>query len=185
VSWRLKEFLLDVKGLDETAFVTRYPHPLLLSEGQGAQGASGKLVGGDSSTRKIGTVEEVAAYADESDDAWVIPVRRKESSQHQTIITIGRGEECDVRLAHPLVSKKHAYFMHDAQGFSLCDADSTNGCFADGNKLEAHKPFRLADSVALRFGPAVKYRFFGSRAFFAFCAMRLKMRDRSGAQAKK
>ena len=87
-----------------------------------------------------------------------------------------------MRLAHPLISKKHAYFTHDAQGFSLCDADSTNGSFADGNKLEPHKAFRLADSVALRFGPAVRYRFFGCRAFFAFCSMRLRIK--TSAQAK-
>jgi hypothetical protein len=181
VSWRLKEFLSQVKGLDEAAFVTRYPHPLLLSEGHGAGGASGRAEG-DAPTRKLGTVEEIAAYAEDADDAWVVPVTRKETSQHPSIITVGRGEECDVRLAHPLISKKHAYFTQDAQGYNLCDADSTNGCFADGNKLEPHQPFRLSDSMALRFGPAVKYRFFGCRAFYAFCSMRLRIR--TSAQSK-
>lgn len=179
MSWRFKEFLQLVKGLDEAAFVAQYPYPVLLSEGQGASGASGKL-GGDAPTRKIGTVEELAAYSGgESDDAWVLPVRKRDADQHRTIITVGRGEDCDIRLAHPLISKRHAYFTQNAEGWSLNDAESTNFTFADGNKLEPHRPYRLSDSIALRFGPAVKYRFFAAAAFHAYCAMRARMKDSS------
>lgn len=175
--WRFKDFLSSVKGIDEAGFLKKYPFPLLLSEGQGASGASGKIVGGDAPTRRVGTVEELAAYqANESDDAWVVPIRRKEGSK-LSIVTVGRGEECDVRLAHPLISKKHAYFTEGADGWTLSDAESTNCTFADGDKLEPHKPRRLDDSVVLRFGPAVKYRFFGPRAFHAYTAMRARMKD--------
>jgi len=180
VSWRFKEFLAQVKGLDEAGFIAKHPYPLLLSEGQGASGASGRVVGGDAPTKKLGTVEELAAYTGgDSDDAWVLPVRRKEASK-LSIITVGRGEECDIRLAHPLVSKKHAYFQQDAQGWLLCDAESTNLTFVDGEKLEPHKGRRLADSLVLRFGPAVKYRFFGNASFHAYCAMRARMKDAEG-----
>ncbi|MEZ0228440.1 MAG: FHA domain-containing protein [Planctomycetota bacterium] len=177
MTWRFGDFLSQVKGLDETGFRTMHPYALLLSEGQGASGASGKMVAADIPTRKIGTVEELAAFAQSGgEDAWVIPVRRKEGSQ-LSIITVGRGEECDIRLAHPLISKKHAYFQQDAEGWLLADAESTNCTFVDGDKLEAHKPRRLNDSVVLRFGPAVKYRFFLSQSFHAYCSMRARMKD--------
>lgn len=178
MSWRFKDFLLDVKGLDEAAFLARHPYPLLLSEGQVSNGASGRVTGADAPTRKVGTVEELAAYAAaaESDDAWVLPIRRKETSR-LTIITVGRGEECDVRIVHPLVSKKHAYFQETEAGFCLADAASTNCTFVDGDKLEPHTPRPLTDSLLLRFGPAIKYRWFGPRAFFAYCSMRARMKE--------
>ncbi len=184
VSWRFKDFLAHVKGLDEAGFIAKHPYPLLLSEGQGASGASGRVVLADAATKKLGSVEEVAAHAgSESDDAWVVPVKRKDTSK-LTIVTVGRGEECDIRLAHPLVSKKHAYFQQDAQGWLLADAESTNLTFVDGEKLEPHKGKRLADSIALRFGPAVKYRFFGNAAFHAYCAMRARMKEGEGKSSQ-
>jgi hypothetical protein len=185
VTWRFGEFLSQVKGLDETTFRMKHPYALLLSEGQGASGASGKIVAADASTRKIGRAEELAKYArDGGEEAWVIPVRRSSSSQ-LSIITVGRGEECDIRLAHPLISKKHAYFQQDAEGWLIADAESTNCTFMDGEKLEPHKPRRLTDSVVLRFGPAVKYRFFSPQSFHAYCAMRARMKDPASPETRR
>jgi hypothetical protein len=182
VAWRFKEFLGRIKGLDEAGYLATYNFPILLSEGQGSASASGKL-GGDEPTKKIGTVQELVSFTNESEDAWVLPLRRKETSSHGTIVTVGRGEDCDIRLSHPLVSKRHAYFTQDAEGWFLNDAASTNCTFCDGDRLEPHKPHRLADSIALRFGPAVKYRFFAARGFYAYCAMRLRMKSTDAARA--
>ncbi len=178
MSWRFKDFLQAVKGLDERAFLDTYPFPLIMSEGLVSNSASGKLAHAESGTKKLGTVEELAAATanSDTDDAWVVPVRRKETSKLR-IVTVGRGEECDIRIAHPLVSKRHAYFTEDAEGWLIADAQSTNCTFADGDRLEPLTPRRLQDSIALRFGPAVKYRFFGPRAFHAYCIMRLRMKE--------
>jgi hypothetical protein len=182
VAWRFKEFVIEAGGLDEAGFVAKHPYPLLLSEGLGALGASGKNLG-DAPTRKHGNAADVAASTTDNDDAWVVAVRRRDAST-LTIVTVGRGEECDIRLSHPLVSKKHAYFQQDAEGWLLADAESTNLTFADGDKLEPHKPRRLADSVALRFGPVVKYRFFRPQAFHAYCSMRARMKDDTASQPR-
>jgi hypothetical protein len=176
VSWRFKEFLAHAKNLEESKFLELYPFPLLLSEGQGASSASGKVIGVDAPTKRVGKVEDLVAAQDASDDAWVVPVSRKEGSK-LSIVTVGRGEECDVRLVHPLISKRHAYFQQDPEGWLLADAESTNCTFVDGDKLEPHKLCRLNDSVVLRFGPATKYRFFSARAFAAYCSMRGRMKD--------
>jgi FHA domain len=184
VSWRFKDFLEQVKSLDEQAFLARFPFPILMSEGQISNGASGKITAGET-TKRLGTVEELAAStSSDVDEAWVVPVRRKETSKLK-IVTVGRGEECDIRISHPLVSKKHAYFSQDAEGWLIADAQSTNCTFADGNRLEPLTPQRLQDSIALRFGPAVKYRFFGPQAFLAYCSMRLRMKDPDPSKTSK
>jgi pSer/pThr/pTyr-binding forkhead associated (FHA) protein len=106
----------------------------------------------------------------------VLTVARRDRSKHASIVTVGRGEDCDVRVVHPLVSKRHAYFTQNDQGWHLADAESSNGTFVDGNRLEPHKLQPLHDSVVLRFGPEIKYRFFGPVAFFKYVSMRARMK---------
>ncbi len=175
MSIRFSDFIAENRDLDEEAFVARHVYPFLASEGAANAGA----IGASEPTKKIerdeGGGPRAVAIGSQGDVQLVLPVR-KQSGKHATIITVGRGEECDVRLSHPLVSKKHAYFTQDAQGWVLADADSTNGTWADGARLEPHKPVRLEDGTALRFGPALKVRFFSSRAFYEFMSLRARMK---------
>jgi hypothetical protein len=176
VSIRFSDFLAENRELDEAAFVARHPYPFLVSEGS----AAAPVASASEPTRKIEKDEMRGKTgrtpAPSSESSFVVPIR-KATERHATIITCGRGEECDVRLGHPLVSKKHAYFTTDATGaWLLCDAESTNGTWCEGTRLEAHKPFKLEDGAALRFGPALKLRFFGNRAFFEFVNLRARMK---------
>jgi hypothetical protein len=171
----LEDFVLKAKDLDETKFTATYPNPFLISE----SGITGTGSGAWSSP-EAPTQTSVRQPPDEGSDKGkatvVIPVLRRDSSRHTSIVTVGRGEECDIRLAHPLVSKRHAYFTQNEKGWCIADADSSNGTYADGNRLEPHRLHLLADSEVLRFGPEIKYRFFTTASFYKYVAYRARIK---------
>lgn len=75
-------------------------------------------------------------------------------------IRIGRGRECDVRLAgdvESVVSRVHAELTVGASGaLTLCDAGSSNGTFVNDERVTAPMPVRLGDRIALgRGGPVL------------------------------
>lgn len=47
-------------------------------------------------------------------------------------LVIGRGRGADVVLAEPTISRAHAAFGHDGEGFFVQDLGSTNGTFVNG-----------------------------------------------------
>lgn len=62
---------------------------------------------------------------------------------------VGRDPGCDVVLADPTVSRKHAVLEVRAAGFRLRDLKSGNGSFVDGHAVEQAE---LTGSERLRFG---------------------------------
>ncbi len=62
---------------------------------------------------------------------------------------IGRGMECDVVLTDPLCSRIHGIVSQDDDGWWLRDAESRNGTFVDGQKVDEA---RLLDGCLLRMG---------------------------------
>ena len=49
-------------------------------------------------------------------------------------LVIGRSRECDVRLADPNVSRKHAEIRQEGSAFYVVDLDSTNGTEVNGRR---------------------------------------------------
>jgi pSer/pThr/pTyr-binding forkhead associated (FHA) protein len=62
---------------------------------------------------------------------------------------IGRGEDNDIVLADPSVSRAHAEIESDAAGPLVRDLDSTNGTAVNGRRVRAE---RLHDGDELSFG---------------------------------
>jgi hypothetical protein len=65
--------------------------------------------------------------------------RRYELGGERTLI--GRSKDCDIQLADPNVSRRHAEVRRDGGAFLLVDLDSTNGIEASGKRvrrLELH-----------------------------------------------
>src|SRR5438105_12367832 len=50
-------------------------------------------------------------------------------------ILIGRTQECDLVLAHPMVSRQHAELEKTAEGLRLTDLGSMNGLTVRGQRL--------------------------------------------------
>jgi hypothetical protein len=68
-------------------------------------------------------------------------------SEH--ILTIGRLPECNIVLADPNVSRKHAEIRPRGQGFVLTDFNSTNGTRVNGIRVGEHV---LQDGDEIAFG---------------------------------
>jgi Protein of unknown function (DUF3662)/Inner membrane component of T3SS, cytoplasmic domain len=62
---------------------------------------------------------------------------------------LGRSKDCDIRLADPNVSRRHAEIRPDGDGYKVVDLDSTNGIEVDGKRL---KELALADGARFTLG---------------------------------
>jgi hypothetical protein len=51
------------------------------------------------------------------------------------VTTIGRSSDCEIVLADPNVSRKHAEIRHIGEGYSLIDLGSTNGTEVNGQRV--------------------------------------------------
>ena len=67
-------------------------------------------------------------------------------------VTVGRIDTNDVPLDDVSVSRFHAWLQQDAKGWVLCDADSKNGTFCDGKRLEPKQKLPITDKAKLKFG---------------------------------
>jgi pSer/pThr/pTyr-binding forkhead associated (FHA) protein len=54
---------------------------------------------------------------------------------HREVITIGRDQQNDIVITHPLASRRHATLEHDAHGYLVRDLKSTNGTFVNGQVI--------------------------------------------------
>jgi Protein of unknown function (DUF3662)/FHA domain len=68
----------------------------------------------------------------------------------QTVTTIGRGTDVDIRIDDPGISRKHAEFRvaTDGSGFSVIDLASTNGTYI-GNQKVAERLLTDGDEVRM------------------------------------
>ena len=72
------------------------------------------------------------------------------------LLTIGRGDDCDVRLTDHSVSRKHALIEPSTEGYFVSDQHSTNGTFVNDKQLD--NPWLLQDGDYLRVGNCL-YRY--------------------------
>jgi pSer/pThr/pTyr-binding forkhead associated (FHA) protein len=61
---------------------------------------------------------------------------------------IGRGVDADLAVAEPTISRLHAAFEREGDGFTLLDLGSTNGSRVNG-KRETHARLRDGDEIEL------------------------------------
>lgn len=61
------------------------------------------------------------------------------------LVTVGRDEECDIKLESKCVSRKHARFYYEDSNWYIVDTNSTNGVWLNGNRLEPNVRYRLFD----------------------------------------
>jgi len=107
-------------------------------------------------------IHQVAMQTRKSEGGTLLRTLTREDAQgvvhllNKSSISIGRGQECDIRLRSSSVSRYHAVLRisHDAVIFE--DMNSTNGCFVNGRRI-TRRLLRDGDllkvgAVPLRFG---------------------------------
>jgi hypothetical protein len=64
-------------------------------------------------------------------------------------VTLGRSKDCDIRLADPNVSRRHAEIRPDGDSWTVVDLGSTNGIEVDGRRV---KELALTDGARFTLG---------------------------------
>jgi len=64
-------------------------------------------------------------------------------------VVLGRSKDCDIRLADPNVSRRHAEVRPADPGYVIVDLDSTNGIEVDGKRV---KELELTDGIRFNLG---------------------------------
>ena len=64
-------------------------------------------------------------------------------------VVLGRSKDCDIRLADPNVSRRHAEVRPVGDGYKVVDLDSTNGIEVDGKRV---KELELEDGTRFTLG---------------------------------
>lgn len=72
----------------------------------------------------------------------------------ESVITIGRANDCTIVLADPNVSRHHAEVRPGAEGFVVIDKGSTNGTKVNGSRVSEHL---LRDGDEVSFGNTVMH----------------------------
>ena len=63
--------------------------------------------------------------------------------------TIGRGDDCRIRLGDAAVSRTHAKIVVNGQALILSDLDSTNGTYVNGARIDCTTILRGGDRVRI------------------------------------
>lgn len=90
----------------------------------------------------------------EANDMAIYPLAKKPGASFPDRITIGRTSNNDVVIAHPSVSRLHAYVRH-ADGWLVADAGSKNGSWLGEGRLEPRRETALSPAAVLRLGDVV------------------------------
>lgn len=171
------DFLLSVAGLGREKFLSRITDPYLcftdlpgLAEQQQQEAVLTRpfrtLREADSTPPVPSKLLERGLKGDLG-IVGVIPVRKEAGSNAFTMmITLGRAPNNDLVIPDRRVSKFHLYFQHGPRGWTLTDANSTNGTAIDGLELEPRATVALHSGIELELSGTVRAVFLEPPALY-------------------
>lgn len=62
---------------------------------------------------------------------------------------LGRGEDCDIRITYPAVSRRHAVIRYDGHHFRIADCGSKSGTFVNGSPADDEIKLRSGDTITV------------------------------------
>jgi hypothetical protein len=82
----------------------------------------------------------------------VLVLEKTTNNPYSELIFVGRSATCDLVIRDSSVSKAHAVFMRDAEGFFVLDNRSHNGTFVNARRLATAERVKVKTGDCLLFG---------------------------------
>ncbi|MHC5079922.1 MAG: FHA domain-containing protein, partial [Planctomycetota bacterium] len=145
---KIKEFCARFKDLPENVFTVRFPDPFLVISMVIRSGETSVLYKNHEKKSKDetlkGSVDEEAGRI----LIIVVPLKKKGVGPGGPI-TVGRGQDNDIVIPHPSVSRCHAVFKEDlaAGVYSVTDLGSSYGTAIESGMLEPNQPSPVKDGA--------------------------------------
>ncbi len=152
-----KVLFADCGMLAPDEFVAQHPEPFLVE-------AAAQTYGGGQRFQTRAGVEAFDQMIQEgytrelTDGSKLFPVA-KSTKTFPDKVSIGRARNTDIIIPDGDLSKLHAMITVSPDGYSIADADSKNGTFVNGRRLEGGENRELKDDDLVWFGPRISFRF--------------------------
>lgn len=172
---KLEKYHRKYGRMDRESFVLVHEHPVVVYE----IGGVGAAVRDFDSYAATSTANEPTAYGPMEEDALertlVALVAKSDRNQFRDKILLGRSPVSDIVVAHPSVSKMHAFFERDPEkGYRLFDGDSRYGTALNGQILDKGVGVPVKSRDALVLAGYVSLTFLAPGDFFEFMMMAAK-----------
>jgi DNA-binding response OmpR family regulator len=92
------------------------------------------------------------------------PLAGREFRLDRDVITLGRGDECDVVVPERQISRVHMRIRREATGYFLEDLDSKNGTFVNGRQVQPGASVLLQDGDEIQLALCARMVFVGAEA---------------------
>jgi DNA-binding winged helix-turn-helix (wHTH) protein len=92
------------------------------------------------------------------------PLAGREFRLDRDVMTLGRGDECDVVVPERQISRGHMRIRREATGYFLEDLGSKNGTFVNGRQAQSGASVLLQDGDEIQLALCVRMVFVGAEA---------------------
>lgn len=168
----LQTYLPLRESLSREEFVQRFNHPFLMQEmAHGDEGDElDEKEGFDFRTQAFNRpiIRSPLDGRPAGDEYLVRKVVKCAANPFQSKIIVGRATNSDIVLDFQPISKFHAFFMKepDVEVYSLTDAESKNGTYLDGQKLEPNQKVFLSEGAVISFSQQVEMLYYSPQDFY-------------------
>ena len=95
------------------------------------------------------SAQELGMEPEPEQEPATVTVDGNQHRLEKSVVVLGRSKDCDIRVADPNVSRRHAEIRQEGSTFWIVDLDSTNGVAVNGR---AQKRAKLDDEDRITLG---------------------------------
>jgi len=168
---KLQKFTQRYAHFQESQFLSSFAEPFLLVDlgGKALDPRAFQAFAMTTTASELTEWEGVEPHFGE-EQAFVAPLAKSSRNAFPNMISLGRSSNNDIVIAHPRVSKFHAFFKKDPSSgaLALWDAGSTYGTVIGSSPLEQGSPAPLESKTSIVFGEAVRATFLSPVDFYRY-----------------